>query len=104
MQSEMAAFFIFLDTCFFVKNYYILLCNKIRYDMKRLNKEYKLDVCRHISLKYGTVNKNNPQVVYVSGKCWVSPLRQMNYELVFNDIEKKMRNNIKAFLIDGINF
>lgn len=72
--------------------------------MKRLNKEYKLDVCKHISLKYGTVNKNNPQVVYVSGKCWVSPLKQMDYANVINDIEKDMRKNIKNFLIDGINF
>ena len=72
--------------------------------MKRLNQEYKLDVCKHISLKYGTVNKNNPQVVYVSGKCWVSPLKQMDYANVINGIEKDMRKNIKNFLIDGINF
>jgi len=72
--------------------------------MKRLNKEYKLNVCNHISLKYGTVNKNNPQVVYVSGKCWVSPLKNMNYVDVIDSIEKNMRNNIKTFLIDGVNF
>ena len=72
--------------------------------MKRLNKEYKLDVCKHINLKYGTVNKNNPQVVYISGKCWVSPLKQMDYANVINGIEKDMRKNIKNFLIDGINF
>ena len=72
--------------------------------MKRLNKEYKLDVCNHISLKYGTVNRNNPQVVYISGKCWVSPQKEMDYSSVINDIEKNMRKNIKSFLIDGINF
>ena len=72
--------------------------------MKRLNKEYKLDVCKHISLKYGTVNRNNPQVVYVSGKCWVSPLRNMDYDDVIYHIEKEMRKNIKTFFIDEINF
>ncbi len=72
--------------------------------MKRLNKEYKLDVCNHISLKYGTVNRNNPQVVYISGKCWVSPQREMNYSDVIDNIEKGMKRNIKSFLIDGINF
>ena len=72
--------------------------------MKRLNKEYKLDVCKHISLKYGTVNRNNPQVVYISGKCWVSPQREMNYADVIDNIEKGMKRNIKSFLIDGINF
>lgn len=72
--------------------------------MKRLNKEYKLDVCKHISLKYGTVNRNNPQVVYISGKCWVSPLRVMNYGDIISNIEKEMRRNIKTFFIDEINF
>ena len=72
--------------------------------MKRFNKEYKLDVCNHISLKYGTVNRNNPQVVYISGKCWVSPQREMNYADVIDNIEKGMKRNIKSFLIDGINF
>lgn len=72
--------------------------------MKRLNKEYKLDVCNHISLKYGTVNRNNPQVIYISGKCWVSPQREMDYDNVIDDIEERMKKNIKSFLIDGINF
>lgn len=72
--------------------------------MIRLNKEYKLDVCNHISLKYGTVNRHNPQVVYVSGKCWVMPLKKMNYNSVLNEIEENMRKNIKTFLIDGVNF
>jgi len=72
--------------------------------MKRLNKEYKLDVCNHIILKYGSVNKDNPQVVYVSGRCWVSPQTDMDYESVVYEIEKKVRNTIKAFLMDGVNF
>ena len=72
--------------------------------MKRLNKEYKLDVCNHIILKYGSVNKDNPQVVYVSGRCWVSPQTDMDYESVVYEIEKKVRNTIKSFLMDGVNF
>ena len=72
--------------------------------MKRLNKEYKLDVCSHVVVKYGSVNKDNPQVVYVSGRCWVSPQIKMNYDDVIYHIEKEMRKNIKLFLMDGINF
>lgn len=72
--------------------------------MRRLNKEYKLDVCNHILVKYGTVNKDNPQVVYVSGRCWVSPQSKMNYDAVISNIEKEMRKNIKLFLMDGVNF
>lgn len=72
--------------------------------MKRLNKEYKLDVCNHIVVKYGSINKDNPQVVYVNGKCWVSPQMEMDYDNVISYIEKEMRKNIKLFLLDGINF
>jgi hypothetical protein len=72
--------------------------------MKRLNKEYKLDVCNYISLKYGTVNKDNPQVIYVSGKCWICPKKEMNYEPRINNIEKEMKKRIKTFLTDGVNF
>ena len=71
---------------------------------KRLNKEYKLDVCNHIMVKYGSVNKDNPQVVYVSGRCWVSPQVKMDYKYVIGMIEKEMRRNIKLFLTDGVNF
>jgi hypothetical protein len=72
--------------------------------MKRLNKEYKLDVCNHVVVKYGSVNKDNPQVVYVSGRCWVSPQMKMDYDYVISRIEKEMRKNIKLFFMDGINF
>ena len=72
--------------------------------MKRINKEYKLDVCNHISLKYGTVNKDNPQVIYISGKCWICPKKEMNYGPRINNIEKEMKKHIKTFLMDGVNF
>ena len=72
--------------------------------MRRLKKEFKLDVCNHIIVKYGSMNKDNPQVIYVSGKCWVSPQSEMDYESIISDIEKQMRKNIKLFFMDGINF
>jgi hypothetical protein len=72
--------------------------------MKRLNKEYKLDVCNHVIVKYGSVNKDNPQVIYISGRCWVSPKVNIDYDYVISNIEKEMRKNIKLFLMDGVNF
>ena len=72
--------------------------------MKRLNKEYKLDVSKDVLLKYGSVNKDNPQVIYVSGKCWISPTREMDYDSVISEIESDMRKNIRKVFIDGENF
>jgi hypothetical protein len=72
--------------------------------MKRLNKEYKLDVSNNVILKYGSVNKDNPQVVYVSGKCWVCPTQETDYDGVIASIESDMRKNIRKVFIDGENF
>lgn len=72
--------------------------------MKRLNKEYKLDVSDNVTLKYGSVNKDNPQVIYVSGKCWVCPTKETDYDSVISSIESDMRRNIRNVLVDGVNF
>ena len=72
--------------------------------IKRLNKEFNLDVCKHISLKYGSVNKDNPQVVYVTGKCWITPKTEMKYDSVIKSVSKKMEKTVKNFFFDGVNF
>lgn len=72
--------------------------------MKRLNKEYKLNVCSRISLKYGSVNKDDPRVVYISGKCWVSPNETLDYEAAIKRLEKHTRKNISSFMADNVNF
>ena len=72
--------------------------------MKRLNKEYKLDVSNDVILKYGSVNKDNPQVVYVSGKCWVYPTKETDYDGVMLRVESNMKKDIKRLLIDNEQF
>jgi len=69
--------------------------------LKRLNKEIKLDVCNDISLKYGTVNRSNPQVIYVSGKCWVSPNKKMDYENRIDVIRDDFKNRIKSSFVNN---
>lgn len=36
--------------------------------MKRLNKEYSLDINEYIDVKYGSVDKFNPIVIYITCK------------------------------------
>lgn len=72
--------------------------------MKRFNKEYKLDVCNHISLKFGSVNKDNPQVIYVSGKCWILPTKEMDYQHRISSIERQFKEKIRTFFLDNENF
>lgn len=72
--------------------------------MKRLTKEYNLDICRHIQVKYGTINRENPEVIYVNGKCWVMPLEESDYKDVIHGIERNLRKNINLFLMDDEHF
>ena len=62
--------------------------------MIRLNKEVKLNSCKNISLKYGSVNKNDPQVIYVSGKMWICP----TYDGDFNEPIKLVYSKFKKEL------
>lgn len=72
--------------------------------LKRLNKEYKLDVNNFISLKYGSVNRDNPRIVYISGKCWISPTKEMEYERAISNVEKLFKKSVKSYMLDGVNF
>ena len=69
--------------------------------MKRLNKEIKLNVCDYMNLKYGSTNKNNPQIVYISGKAWISPKFNGEYESLLNRIKFNFRKHIKKNVIES---
>ena len=64
--------------------------------MIKLNKEIKLNNCKNINLKYGSINKNDPQVIYVSGKMWLCPTYDGDYneqiELIHNSFKRKLNN------------
>lgn len=62
--------------------------------MIKLNKEIKLNSCKNICLKYGSVNKNDPQVIYVSGKMWICPTYDGDFEspisFAYNNFKRKL--------------
>ena len=72
---------------------------------RHLNKEFKLNINDNIDVKYGSVNKDNPQVIYVSGKCWVKTFSIYNdNRTIMDDIKAKMEKSIKYNLMDGVLF
>ena len=66
--------------------------------MKRLNKEYSLELNEYIDVKYGSIDKLNPLVIYVTCKGWVCPECVENYDetmdSIFNDFKKKLKKSI----------
>ena len=69
--------------------------------MERLSKEFKLNISDNISVKYGSVNKNSPKVIYIEGKCWVSPLFEGDYAAHIDSIKAQFRKGVSKLLISN---
>lgn len=63
--------------------------------MKRPYKEYKLDITDKINLSCCTLNSQLPQVVFVKGKCWITPTEFFNYEEIINEKIYSFKNKLK---------
>ena len=72
--------------------------------MIRLNKEIKLNNCKNINLKYGSINKNDPQVIYVSGKMWLCPTYDGDYNEQINLMYNNFKKRLNSVLSDSIIF
>lgn len=54
-----------------------------------------------MNLKYGSTNKDNPEIVYVLGKAWVSPNFNGEYESILNSIQLDFRKKIKNIVTES---
>ena len=73
-------------------------------ELKRKNKEYIMPSINGVSIKYGTTDKTNPQVVYITGKTWVKPTKKIDFHESIGDIRKRMEKRILNRLktVDGM--
>lgn len=71
---------------------------------KRLSQTYNLDVNNKMAISFGTVNKTNPVVVYLSLGCWIysnTTGNQNKQKLI--SLEDTVRNLVKTNLLyDGL--
>lgn len=73
--------------------------------MKRLNKEFKINCNNNINISFGTTNRNNPSVIYVSGNCWIKPtIDKLDYSKELNVIESNLKKNLKQFVTSSSQF
>ena len=62
--------------------------------MKKMVKEIKLNVSDKVTLKYGTMNRENPKVVYINGRTWITPMYEGNYDDAMSFILNKYKKDI----------
>lgn len=65
----------------------------------RLNKEYNLNINNCFDIKYGSVNRLNPSVIYITCKSWILPNKEMNYRKHIDDILNSFKQNLKRTII-----
>jgi hypothetical protein len=54
--------------------------------MKRTNKEIKLNIHDLCDISYGTTNKYQPKVIYLSCKTWVEPKEDKEFNSIIENI------------------
>ena len=64
----------------------------------RCVKEYKLDNCENIVIKYGSVNKFDPKVIYITGRLWLCPTYEGNYEDIVSSLKKTFKYKLRQEL------
>ena len=72
--------------------------------MIKLNKEYQFKVSDKIRAKIGTTNRNEPKVVYVHGRAWVTPLQDDDYSKIIDRISKSFKHDVKRMIVEDYLF
>jgi hypothetical protein len=70
----------------------------------RLNKEYELDINDFFDIRYGSVNRLNPMVIYVSCKSWIRPLKDINFKQPINMFMNSFKQKLKKKIINSTLF
>ena len=67
--------------------------------MLRLFKNFDLLSNNNMTVIYGTPNRIEPKVIYINGKLWIKPTKNMDYVNESNEVAKEFRKSIKKALI-----
>lgn len=69
-----------------------------------MNKEYKIEVSDSARVKYGSTNKDDPKVIYVSCNCWIKPTAEMDYTKGIASVKTNLRQKIGDEFLRGKDF
>lgn len=71
---------------------------------KRTTKEYKLDDNNNIGIKskYGTLDKNNPEILYIRSRAIITPvIKKKDFSEDIALIKKEFEKNIKRIILNS---
>ena len=71
---------------------------------KRTTKEYKLDDKNNIGIKskYGTLDKNNPEILYIRSRAIITPvIKKKDFSEDIALVKKEFEKNIKRIILNS---
>lgn len=71
---------------------------------KRTTKEYKLDDNNNIGIKskYGTLDKNNPEILYIRSRAIITPvIKKRDFSEDIALVKKEFEKNIKRIILNS---
>lgn len=71
---------------------------------KRTTKEYKLDDNNNIGIKskYGTLDKNNPEILYIRSRAIITPvIKKKDFSEDIALVKKEFEKNIKRIILNS---
>lgn len=102
-STTVRGFFKAMHRCFLSENDYPL--NKGQFVMAtNIKREIKLDFSDNMRVKFGTVDRLNPRIVYLSYRFWVEPIGESDYGEDFEIIKKNIRHLIRKTLSEDYLF
>lgn len=68
--------------------------------MQRTFQKLKLQYDKNFTIEYGTVNKKNPEIIYINYKTYISSVKENNeYNKIINDIFRYFKRKVTTEII-----
>lgn len=69
--------------------------------MKRIAKEYSIDINNYFEVKYGSMNAKQPKVIYITCKSWIAPQYKGEYKAPLKEVRENFQTRIKTAILNS---
>lgn len=72
--------------------------------MKRPYKEHKLNITNKIEMSCGSMDSKFPLVIFINGRCWITPKSYFNYDEHIQDCLTSFKKKFKKLIRNKDNY
>ena len=73
--------------------------------VEKIGKEHKMRGCTYVSSKFGTLDRDNPSVMYVSGRCWAIPTQScQDQDMAIRRLRSEIKTMVNGMVLSSGTF